>query len=630
MNGVVIIKELRLVEKSDYLALFNMINRPLLKYYTKNKARIIFGQTGVGYGCDKAGIEGFSRVLWGAGPGISNIGAEWQTFIVEGIAAGTDPDNFEYWGKITARDQRMVEMPAIALTLLYDEKFIWNQFTQKQKNNITSWLLQIFYHDCPDGNWQFFKVIVGVVLKKLDVQVEGIYIEEALTKIEACYLEDGWYRDSSRGRLDYYNPFAFHYYGLIYSVLLPEDERSVLYRERAASFAKEYLHFFSSQGSNIPFGRSMIYRHAAVSFWVALVYADVMPVELGIIKGIINRNLSWWFTKTIFDDNQLLSLGYTYPQQTLTEPYNSGLSPYWSNKIFLLLALPTDHDYWKVEEKAMPVRESEVYVLKSPQMLAVHDKEHSFLLNGGQMGPNYHTLSNEKYLKFAYSSHFGFSVPRTNQVKEEAAMDSMIGVQSLGTTVLTSRNGQNVEEVGPLLTRHRVENNKITDDFVSSVWKANNEIRIKTWLTALSGWQIRIHKVNLKSPTYIYETGFAIENSPDCPGLITSDKEGHFFIGDKGFSGIADLSLGTATERKKKSIDCLPNTNLMTCETTFLPGLEVELSRGTHWLITAVYAHSDSVYARDKWLKKPIIKFCGDEIIVSLDEKQSKIIEVNS
>ncbi|WP_436635891.1 DUF2264 domain-containing protein, partial [Latilactobacillus sakei] len=104
------------------------------------------------------------------------------------------------------------------------------------------------------------------------------------------------------------------------------------------------------------------------------------------------------------------TLGYGYAQLTMTEPYNSPTSPYWANKIFLLLALPANHAYWQAEEVALPVM-AETQLLAVPHLLASHDRGHTVLLNAGQPGPNYHALTNEKYFKFAYSSQFGFSIP---------------------------------------------------------------------------------------------------------------------------------------------------------------------------------------------------------------------------
>lgn len=594
---------LRLEDKKDYLELFEKINQPLRRHYQKNHTRIYFGQNGVGYGKDIAGMEGFSRMLWGAGPAVGQLDDTWFDEITSGILEGTDPRSEHYWGDIHARDQRMVEMPAIALALLYDDNKLWKAFEKDQQHQIMGWLSQIFRHESPDGNWQFFKVIVAIVSRKLDYAIHTRFEQEAKEKIDHCYLEDGWYQDSSRGRQDYYTPFAFHYYGLIYSVLAPEDPISAVFRERAKEFVGQFIHFFDEDGANIPFGRSMIYRHAASAFWSAVVYADLCPDKIGEIKGIIQRNLAWWIQKPIFDAEGLLTMGYAYPQLTLTEPYNSSVSPYWSNKVFLLLSLPEGHPFWSAEAMAYPEVPAAT-LLKSPNLLAVHDNGHSFLLNAGQPGPNYHAATTEKYLKFAYSSRFGFSIPRGTQLKEEAVMDSMLGIQNCDTKITISRNGQSVEETGPFFVRNQVADIEMADEFVASTWKVNADMSIRTWLVAINGWQIRLHRVSAEKKCTVYETGFAVENNPDLPGLIHKEEDGHYFVGNKGFSGISAI-MPSAIKRVCAGITGYPNTNLMTPETVFLPGLQNDLPCGSHFLCTAVYAHPNVAYARTKWSEKP-------------------------
>ncbi|MDF2877051.1 MAG: hypothetical protein K0S30_147 [Clostridia bacterium] len=607
--------------KENYLDLFININTPLLKYLSPGCAGIHYGKTGVGYGNKLAACEGFARFLWGAGPALTSMKQETVIKdIITGIKNGTNPGHEEYWGIIGDRDQRMVEMPAIALTLMYQEQKIWKCLSKEEQGNAYNWLNQLNDHECADGNWQFFRVIVNLVLKKLGYPVNTLKQKEALDKIEACYLKDGWYRDSSRGRQDYYTPFAFHYYGLLYAVLEPHTPEAETFRERAKLFATQYIHFFAENGANIPFGRSMVYRYAVVSFWSALVYGKVLPFSLGEIKGIINRNIRWWMTQDIFSEEGILTLGYTYPQLMLTEPYNAPLSPYWSNKIFLLLALDAEHPYWQAEEEPLPKRES-IKLLGEVNMLAFHDYGHSQLLSAGQPGPNFHVLSNEKYLKFSYSGAFGFSIPRSNELKTEAAMDSMIGIQSAKGNVLTWEENQPTFVTGQYKVRNCVEQVAKTDNYLTSRWCLADGNKIKTWLMPIGSWQVRVHQLYLTEESMIYETGFALESaSEDTLYTYQAEEKGYYAKSSKGFSGIKDLT-HHLQKRENRGVNCLPNTNLMTPEVTTLPGFEVKLSAGEHWLATGIMAHPDSQYAELKWKNTPEVYIEKDWIIIKLKEE---------
>lgn len=605
-----------LANKSDWWHLFYRINTPVIQHYDKEINRINYFHNGVGFGNNIAGIEGFSRLLWGVGPICDKIDKEWLDIIVLSIKKGTDPNDSTYWGDIGNHDQRMCEMPAIAMSLYWNQQFLWKQFDKHQKDNIVKWLLQIQQYECSDGNWQFFKVIVASVIKQLGYDIDEADLKEAFDKIEKCYLGNGWYRDSSRGRLDYYNPFSFHYYGIIYSLLYPDDERSHTYIQRVKRFALDYIHFYDDKGSNIPFGRSLIYRFANVGFWCALIKAEIYPIELDVMKGIIHRNINWWLTKDIFDENGMLNLGYTYPQLSLTEPYNSTVSPFWMNKIFLLLSLPDSHPYWSVEEKPLP--DMEKSVIDDANMLLDHDQGHSFLLNGGQIGPNFHTLSNEKYLKFAYSSYFGFSIPRSNQLKSEQAMDSTIGVALPTCQILISEQGQTKSVIGQFIPRNQVCDLSKGANFIASTWQAMEGCCIRTWLTSIEGWQIRIHKVEISQEVVIYETGYSLKNPPEVSKHLLENG----LANDYGMTAIIDLS-AKWIPRQNVATDCLPNTNLMTWEMTYLPGLQVLLKPGTHILCTGVYAHPKTEYGLHKLQDIPECMIDNENhAIIELNDKQ--------
>lgn len=613
--------QLKLKHRNDYVQLFKQVNQPLRQHY-QGSARVMFGSTGVGYGNRIAGVEGFARMLWGAGPAIKDLDVAWQNEIKQGLLAGTDPNSPDYWGDLHDRDQRMVEMPPIALTLLHHKQYLWQQFTAPEQQQIGAWFSQIFEHNCSDGNWQFFKILIYQVLRQLDVEVSATAqadVQAALQKIEACYQGDGWYQDSARGRIDYYTPFAFQYYGILYSVLAPNDTLSITFRKRAKALAQQFIHFFAEDGANVPFGRSLTYRYAAVAFWVAMIYGNIWPEKTAVIKGIINRNLRWWLQRPIFSESHLLTLGYGYEQLLMTEPYNSPTSPYWSNKIFLLLALPTDHPYWQSDEAPLPDLAA-TKLLAAPHLLAMHDHGHTVLLNAGQPGPNYHALTNEKYFKFAYSSQFGFSVPRENQLKEEAVMDSMIGLQTLDTTMVANRHGEDVVEPGMFYTRNNVSDVVQTADYVGSTWRVNDKMTIRTWLIAFEGWQIRIHHLVVTEPSLAYETGFAVADSPDNPGTNQTTPTASYFDGPAGFSGIVNL-LGTAVEQKDSTIGGFPNTNLMTPEVVALPGRTTILTPGEHWLATGIYANADSAYARDKWQQQPTVGLQDQKVSLQLGDQ---------
>lgn len=130
-------------------------------------------------------------------------------------------------------------------------------------------------------------------LQNVGVQVDESLTEDYLDKIEKLYIDDGFYRDSYEAgdtrRVDWYNPWALHLYGLFYATYYPRDvERGARYKERARLFAQYFQHWFADTGANVPYGRSLIYRHCSAAFWGALAVADVeaLPVSKPMSKSV--------------------------------------------------------------------------------------------------------------------------------------------------------------------------------------------------------------------------------------------------------------------------------------------------------------------------------------------------------
>lgn len=126
--------------------------------------------------------------------------------------------------------------------------------------------------------------------------------------------------------MDYYSSsFAIQFLQLLYAQLAGDEDpgRAAEFRQRAQMAALDLVHYYDDQGRAIPFGRSVGYRFAMVSFWGALAYAHVelpAPLTWGMVKGIVLRNLRWWQTQTeMWTSSGTLSLGYSYPNMYVSE-----------------------------------------------------------------------------------------------------------------------------------------------------------------------------------------------------------------------------------------------------------------------------------------------------------------------
>lgn len=99
-------------DRASVQELLRTVLEPLEPFFSPHKARVNCpGATAVRFDQTASEVEGLMRPFWGlasllAGGGCFR-GTEWW---IQGIKAGTDPENPEYWGYPQHNDQRMVEM----------------------------------------------------------------------------------------------------------------------------------------------------------------------------------------------------------------------------------------------------------------------------------------------------------------------------------------------------------------------------------------------------------------------------------------------------------------------------------------------------------------------------------------
>ncbi len=533
-------------------AMYQLLN-PLKPYYSKGKARLILGNTSAHYPDETAWIEAFSRPLWAIAPFLAGRSedAEWEEIYRTGLINGTNPDSEEYWGICVPYDQKLVEMAAMAYTILLAYDKIIAPMTKEQKENLYNWLNEINKNPCHNCNWRFFHVIVNVGLKKAGAKYDAKGMEDSLVYLESCYEGDGWYLDGKDGHADYYVSFAMQFYSVIYAMFMKDEdkERCERFLERAMLFGKEFVYWIAEDGSAVPHGRSQTYRFAQVSFYSACVMAGIEPLPLGVMKGIIMRHLEYWMEKPMFDHAGILTIGYCYPNLQMSESYNAPGSPYWAAKIFGCLALPKEHEFWKVEAKPLPKLES-LHCIPKARMIAqrMDDGEVVLLLAGGLL-PHIHTRTEEKYSKFAYSSKRGFSIMRSPYTFSEAAPDSVLSF----------------EVDGHFFIRRQIDSYEMKSDSIASKWSPFMGIKVETEIIATENGHIRKHVIESAYDCVAYDAGFAYPVNED--------------IDQKA------VSLEGDGENLVLWVD--PNTNIMVSKSK-IPVAKYSIQKGVNEIVTRI------------------------------------------
>lgn len=561
----------KLSGKKEFQELLLKIVNPLIPYYSEEKAAIDLGATATNYDKRAIGLETFSRPLWGLVPFWAGGGCapEFEELYRKGLAAGSDPENPEYWGGFHTFDQRFVEMAAISYGLILTPEKVWDPLSETEKNHLADWLYGINKYELPVCNWILFAVLVNVALKKLGRNYDKEKLKNYLDGSETFYLGDGWYQDGDSGQKDYYISFAIHFYSLFYARVMGEEdrERSGLYKKRAELFAKQFIYWFDDNGAALPYGRSLTYRFSQVSFWCACLIADVMPFPVEVMKGIIVRHLCDWMKKPIFDRDTILTIGYGYPNLIMGERYNGPGSPYWALKTFAVLMLPDGHPFWTAEAEPMPKLEKQV-LLPQADMLIRRYKNHTTAFVPGKYSPFGHGQTPAKYGKFAYDTKFAFNVAKSTCEIHEAAPDSMLAFCVNGYVYVRRICGEFY----------------LSESSVVSKWTPYPGIHVESTIIPTEGGHVRKHIVESDIECEAYDCGFAVEIDVEGENMTEND----FFARVENKDCFCSVT-AKGKEGKGSVIAADPNTNLL-YPMTRIPAISYHIDKGRNEIVTEVTA----------------------------------------
>ncbi|MGO4907236.1 DUF2264 domain-containing protein [Pseudorhodobacter sp. W20_MBD10_FR17] len=482
---------LRLKSRADLDHAMQQLLAPLDRHRSAGFARVQLSPYGAVFDHVAAEIEGFARPLWAlaaAQRGGSQI--DWYPYR-EGLANGTNPAHPEYWGAPQNTDQRLVELAAVGFALLVAKDQIFDPLPPEAKANIRHYLLHATGKSFSPNNWMFFRLLIDAGLRATGDGPAPTSGDAERTALDALYLGQGWYRDGPGHRVDHYNGFAFHTYGLLLHHFAPETD-SGDHLARARLFAPQFARWFDAAGRGLPFGRSMTYRFGMVAFFAAYALADPDPVlPMGVLKGLILRNLRWWADQPIADRDGILSIGYAYPNPQMAENYNSAGSPYWAMKAFLMLAMPEEHPFWTCDEMPLPPQPPAAQT--APRFLIAAQNGTVTALSGGQMAPMFRHGA-EKYAKLCYSTHAGFCVEAHDITAKDAAFDNTLAIKIAGADWLTRQGTQTIA---------------LNDDYIHARWTPFDGIQIDTLMCFCGGGHMRLHHVQSDRLIELIESGFA-------------------------------------------------------------------------------------------------------------------------
>ena len=414
-------------------------------------ARVLYPDDRRGLPDSVDAIESFARIAsaWGAwlrnpaNPAIIKFQdheVNLETLLRQAFLDGTNLSNlYTYWGDIGHLDQRIVESADIAVAIWMSRERVFNKMTSAEQAQIIAWLAQVDGKGTYTDNWILFTAMAQAVRHHLGFPSPEDDLDNRLMQIGEFYRGDGWYVDGPTDEFELYNAWMFGWHYLLWAWIdgdrRPDHRELVL--ERGRSFIDGFLHFFGANGSYPAWGRSIVYRFAALAPFAVGHFLKIAPDDPGLLRRVSSGCIRYFYDRGLFDtDGHFVRQGYHGDFPPAGEAYISPGSPYWCCHGLFALTFDRDDPFWTATETPLPVeRDDYELVLPAPGFVVSGQKNTGqVLLLNSRSGQEYdaprHNYTS-KYGKLVYSTHFPFNVLPTHG---SYAPDAMISLTRDGQT----------------------------------------------------------------------------------------------------------------------------------------------------------------------------------------------------
>jgi hypothetical protein len=436
-------------------------------------------------------VESFARMASAWGAWLSNpanpaeLAFDGQTHNLEallrqGLLEGTDPANaLTYWGDMTHMDQRLVESGDIAVALWLSRARVFDRLTAAEQARILAWLAQVDGQGTYYDNWVLFSALAQTVRRRLGQAVPLAELDTHLDTASAFYRGDGWYVDGASDEYELYNAWMFNWHFLHWAAIDGDrrPELRALVLSRAASFLASFPYFFGANGAYAAWGRSLVYRFAAVAGFATGYSLRIAPSEPGLLRRISSGCIRYFYDRGLFDPSEhFVRQGFHGNFPPASEAYISPGSVYWCCHGLFALSLDAADPFWTAPEEPLPVERADFDLALPAPGFAVSGRRVTgqVLLLNSRSGQEYdeprHNYTS-KYGKLVYSSHLPFNVlpVGTPRSPNGYAPDAMLALTRDGRTFghrLHTRSGG----VAPGLMWSRFDEH--VDGELQAIWAA--------------------------------------------------------------------------------------------------------------------------------------------------------------
>ena len=428
-----------------------------------------------------------------------------------GLVAGTTPGGPEAWGPDANYHQIHVEMGLLCLALQIAPAQLWTPLAAAEKAQVTRWLASARHSGYVDNNHYFMGIHVLEFLRAQGGarRSDAALVDTYFQRLEALHRGNGWFQDGINQAFDYYNAYAFNFYGLWWAHLhgASHPARAQRWREWARAFTRDYEHFFASSGEHPAFGRSITYRFNAVATFGLTVMEDCTDLPLGRIRRLCTRNLDFFLGQPIYQDQGCLALGWLDRFDASAELYSGAGSPYWAAKGFSPLLLPPEHVFWRAPEEPLASERGDHARVIVPAGLVVRSTagEIELLNAGSQISHTNLRYGAWKWSKSAYRTGVAFTcaAPAATHWSPDSAL----------TARLPDGRG---------FGRHSTVAVALTETDLAYSWALGfapdqTNVAVDTQIWWRAGWLLQVHRYTSWQPVDLCLGGYALPLAqPQC------------------------------------------------------------------------------------------------------------------
>lgn len=485
---------------------------PLAELFVDGRASLAIHGPASANGAPSDRLESFARPLYLAAHYLQSApeagSTAFRTRVADwfraGLVLGSAPAGPEAWGPDANYHQIHVEMGLLCLALQLAPAQLWDPLSRAEQDQVAHWLGSARHSGYVDNNHYFMGIHVVEFLRAHGYgrPADTALVDTWFERVEFMHRGCGWFQDGINQAFDYYNAYAFNFYGLWWAHLhgAQNPDRAARWRAWAHAFTRDYEHFFAASGEHVAFGRSITYRFASVATFGLTVLENCTDLPLGRLRRLCTRNLDFFLAHPIYQDQGCLAVGWLDRFDASAELYTGAGSPYWAAKGFSPLLLPPSHAFWTAPEEPLASEQGDHARVIAPAGLVVRSVggEVELLNAGSQVSHTNLRYGAWKWSKTAYRTGTGFTCafPAPTNWSPDSALTLQL-------------------PDGRTFGRHATIATELAADHLACSWALGYapeqiNVGVDTLIFWRAGWLLQLHRYDSRQPVALRLGGYAL------------------------------------------------------------------------------------------------------------------------